>query len=99
MPLNDLGTQIIDYRKKQNITQAQLAIEMGVSQVTIANWECGRFRPKGEALEKVKKLLNLDVPDIDTSDLNLMAKICKYFTAEEIPLLGKVVERLRKKQI
>jgi hypothetical protein len=40
-----------------------------------------------------------DIPDIDTSDLNLMAKICKYFTAEEIPLLGKVVERLRKKQI
>jgi transcriptional regulator with XRE-family HTH domain len=99
MPLDNLGTQIIDYRKKQNITQAQLAIEMGVSQVTIANWEFGRFRPKGEALEKLKKLMDPDIPDIDTSDLNLMAKICKYFTAEEIPLLGKMVERLTKKQI
>jgi transcriptional regulator with XRE-family HTH domain len=71
---------------------------MGVSQGTVANWEFGKFKPKGEAYEKLKFLLDSNVQDIDTSDISLFAKICQYFTAEEIPILGKVVDRFRMKK-
>ncbi|CAN1525823.1 Cro/C1-type helix-turn-helix domain [Spirosomataceae bacterium] len=98
MPLDDFGKKIINYRKKRDITQTQLAIEMGVSQGTVANWEFGKFKPKGEAYEKLKFLLDSNVQDIDTSDISLFKKICQYFTDEEIPILGKVVDRFRMKK-
>lgn len=98
MESEDLATLIIVYRKKRNITQTELASEMGVSQAAVAQWESGKFKPNGEAYQKLKFLLDSNVQDINTSDISLFKKICQYFTDEEIPLLSKVIEKFRKKK-
>ena len=36
-----LGAKIKEYRKKENITQEQLAEKLGVSNKTISKWETG----------------------------------------------------------
>ena len=98
MELDDLSRLIINHRNKRNLTQKQLASKMGVTQVAVAHWESGKSKPSAESYQKLNLLLHLDTPDIAISDLNIFVKICQYFTAEEIPILGKVVDRFRMKK-
>lgn len=44
-------------RKTAGITQAELAAALGVSQTTVALWETGRRRPRGEAALKYARVL------------------------------------------
>ena len=48
MKFNDLGTQIIKYRNAHKMSQSEFAKKMGVSQVSIANWESGKHFPTGK---------------------------------------------------
>lgn len=41
MNLQKNGTFIAEMRKKQNLTQKQLAEQIGVSDKTVSKWECG----------------------------------------------------------
>lgn len=44
-------------RKSKNLTQQQLAEQVGVDQAVISRWESGRFEPNNEQLEKLKAIL------------------------------------------
>lgn len=41
----ELGNKILELRKKQNITQEELAEKIGVTRQTISKWELGETHP------------------------------------------------------
>ena len=48
-----------DLRNKRELTQAQLAEMVNVSENTIQNWESGKTRPKGDNLNQYLKALGI----------------------------------------
>lgn len=48
---------LTDARKQKGFTQAALAVQVGVSQPTVSQWEKGRATPDGAALAKLEALL------------------------------------------
>ena len=61
---NALGVSIKTSRENLGLTQADLAIRVGVSQQTIARWERGNSTPSTAALEKLAAVLGLE--DLET---------------------------------
>ncbi|MGM7720629.1 helix-turn-helix domain-containing protein [Metabacillus sp. Hm71] len=46
------------YRKKENLSQPDVAGLIGVSTYTVQRWEEGSVSPSGENLEKLSKLIS-----------------------------------------
>ena len=49
-----------ELRKKAGIQQKELAIEIGVSQPTVSDWESGKKDPTGERLKKLAEYFEVD---------------------------------------
>jgi len=49
-----------ELRKKKGIQQKELAIEIGVSNATVSDWEHGRKNPSGERLRKLAEFFDVD---------------------------------------
>ncbi|MCP9768996.1 XRE family transcriptional regulator [Lacihabitans sp. LS3-19] len=63
MSKEDFGTQILKFRKAQNLTQSDLAIILGVSQPTVGFWESGYNQPKADKKELLLKLMTPKNPE------------------------------------
>lgn len=48
--------------KKKNITQLQLAVEIGKSTTAISQIVKGQYSPTAETLDKISKVINVPVP-------------------------------------
>ncbi len=95
MKLNNLGTQISAYRNAHKMSQSEFAKKMDVSQVTVGYWEYGRHFPKGKIYDKLLLQLEPKSANIENSGISLFKRICENFSLDEIPILGKVIERFR----
>lgn len=62
-----IGDQIKKLRKEQHMTQKQLAKESGIAEITIRQYEAGKYNPKIDALKKIAVALKCEVSDIDES--------------------------------
>ena len=51
-------------RKKNKITQVQLALLLKVNQSTIAMWETGDSYPRADKLPEIAKIFNCKVDDL-----------------------------------
>lgn len=51
-------------REKEQLTQAELASVLEVSQQTIAKWECGLAAPRTALLPKIADLLHCSIDDL-----------------------------------
>ena len=51
------GAEIKELRKKLEMTQQQLADELGVHQVTVALWETNQKRPSNLAKRQLERLV------------------------------------------
>jgi len=49
-------TEIKELRQKLGLSQERFGQQIGVSFVTVNNWEAGRTKPSPLALEKLKQL-------------------------------------------
>lgn len=49
-----------ELRKKKGISQTELAIEIGVSNPTVSDWEHNRKDPSGERLKKLAQYFEVD---------------------------------------
>ena len=56
-----LGTKIKKLRKKENMTQLELAKKVGVSEKTIRRYETNEFEPATKNLQKIANVLNVDI--------------------------------------
>ncbi|MBP3597780.1 MAG: helix-turn-helix transcriptional regulator [Clostridia bacterium] len=64
----DLGKRIIEMRKKNNLSQEQLAEKLEVSRQTISNWENGKFYPDIDALVRISRYFNISLDDLLSYD-------------------------------
>ena len=64
MDLAKIGKFIHDQRKAKNLTQVQLAQQIGVSEKTISKWECGKGFPDATLMLPLCKALNITANEL-----------------------------------
>lgn len=57
-----------EQRKKANLSQQQVAIEMGVDRTAVSKWEVGEAFPRADKLPKLAKLFGCTVDDLLRKD-------------------------------
>ena len=103
-----------ELRKKKNIQQKELAIEIGVSRPTVSEWESGKKDPSGERLKKlaayfgVDELVILGKGTVDLSEKPETEKIVQYVLEKlkssqpevtpEITIVSSMMEKMSKEQ-
>lgn len=68
------GTTIKELRKKNKITQVQLAEKLGVSDKTVSKWETGKGYPDITLLEPIADALRVSVAELITGNPVRMSK-------------------------
>ena len=56
---------LIKLRKKEGLSQEELANKLDVSRQTISKWEAGQTTPELEKLRNLAKLFNISVDDFN----------------------------------
>ena len=51
-------------RKKQGLTQEELAARLGVTTSAVGNWEAGLRRPRYESLRRLAEVLGVSIDDL-----------------------------------
>jgi len=51
-------------RVKAGLTQVELALQIGVHQSTVADWETGKKYPTGDKLPKISKALGCTIDEL-----------------------------------
>ena len=59
-----IGNFITDMRKTKNITQKQLAEQLGISDRTISKWECGNGMPEVSMMLPLCEILEINVNEL-----------------------------------
>lgn len=81
-----LGYRIRDLRKLQNISQLDLAYDIGMSMNTISGIELGKISPKIETLKKIADKLSIDIGELFAfSEYNYKNK----YTRKQIELISQ----------
>lgn len=57
--------KLMDLRQERKITREQLAAAVGVSYVTIANLETGKYKPKIDLAVSIARFFSVPVESID----------------------------------
>ena len=85
-----ISKNLIKYRKMNNLTQLELAVELNYSDKAISKWERGESLPDIYVLSLIADFYNITVTDL-ISDQNL-GENKKIYQAEKImSLLSSVV--------
>lgn len=59
-----IGKFIADMRKEQNLTQIDLAEQLGISNKTVSKWECGNGMPDYSVMESLCEILQINVNEL-----------------------------------
>lgn len=59
--MNIVYKRLKELREENKLLQKQLAVELGVSQVTIARWESGNREPSIDMLIKIAKFFSVSI--------------------------------------
>lgn len=91
--MNALGAKILNRRKELNITQKQLSKIVGVSHVTVSQWEKEETAPRGANLMKLADALGVTPESLLEGGAVNVRKLLIDPTSSclgEYPILGKV---------
>lgn len=66
----NLGENILNLRRKFNLSQEMLSEKIGVSRQTISNWELGETSPNPDQLKLLSKTFNVSVDELLDNDIN-----------------------------
>lgn len=58
---HNIGNIIKQARKKKGLTQSELGELMGITAVTVGQWETGKRIPKEETIERISEALEIDL--------------------------------------
>lgn len=73
-----LGQNILEFRKKNGLSQEQLGEKVNVTRQTISNWELGETTPNPEQLKLLSKTLGVSIDELVDNDLeNVILKKVK----------------------
>jgi transcriptional regulator with XRE-family HTH domain len=86
-PLRNYGEMLKGFREDNCLTQQQVANELGVTKMTVSNWERGINIPRPEKREALKYLYNMP-PEADVFNSLRM-----YSKEELIQIVMNLLER------
>lgn len=64
MDKNTIGARIAELRKSKNLSQADLAEKLCISNKTISKWECGNGIPDIDMLTKMSKIFDITLDEL-----------------------------------
>lgn len=64
-----LGNKILEYRKRNGLSQEQLADKINVTRRTISNWELGETQPNSEQLKMLSKEFSISIDELLDNDI------------------------------
>lgn len=64
----ELANRLIEFRKKHNLSQEQLADKLHVSRQTISKWERSEASPDTDNIIELAKLYNVPIDDLLNCD-------------------------------
>lgn len=64
MNQKQIGRYIAEKRRIKNLTQAQLAEQLGISDKTVTIWECGRSMPDYALIQSLCETLDISVSEL-----------------------------------
>ncbi len=73
----EIGKRIGEIRKRNNLTQEELAGKYSVTRQTISNWENGKNYPDLDTLVKISDDFNISLDDLLKDDRNMIEGITK----------------------
>ena len=62
--MTELKTKIVEFRRKQNITQGELADRVGVRRETIVRLERGKYNPSLKLAYDISKVFGVLIEDL-----------------------------------
>lgn len=86
------GQYIAKKRKEKNLTQAQLAEKLGVSNKTVSKWENGKCMPDYSVIESLCKELEITVAELMDGENADENSIRTYDDAQIMDLLRRTQE-------
>lgn len=66
----NLGEKIVSLRKKNNLSQEELAEKLGVTRQTISKWELEETTPDINQAKKLSKLFNISLDELTNNDIS-----------------------------
>lgn len=65
----DIGSRILKLRKRDNLSQEQLAEKLGVTRQTISNWELNETSPDINQAKEIAKLFSISLDHLTDNDI------------------------------
>lgn len=91
MNINRIGNFISEKRKEKNLTQAQLAEKLGVSNKTISKWENGKCMPDYGIIENLCKELGITIQELIYGENN-DKEVSSFDETQIIDLIRRINE-------
>ena len=66
----EIGNKILELRKKNNLSQEELAEKIGVARQTISKWELGDTCPDIKQAKELAKTFNVSIDELVNNDIN-----------------------------
>ena len=81
----NLGKKIAELRKKNNLSQEELAEKVGVARQTISKWEIGDTTPDINQVKIISKIFNISIDELEkiVQDIDPSAEFNKTMIAEQ----------------
>ena len=92
-----IGGYIARKRKEQNLTQEQLAQQLGVSNKTISKWENGKCMPDYSIIEPLCEALHVTLPELMDGEDAAEDSVRVYDDEQILDLLRRTQELERQK--
>ena len=97
MNQTSIGGYIARKRKEQNLTQEQLAEQLGVSNKTISKWENGKCMPDYSIIQKLCDALHVTLPELMDGEDAAENSVHVYDNEQILDLLRRTQELERQK--
>ena len=68
----DLGKKILELRKKENLSQEQLAEKMNVTRQTISKWELNETKPDIKQAKELSRLFKISLDELTENDMTTL---------------------------
>ena len=94
-----IGGYIARKRKEQNLTQEQLAQQLGVSNKTISKWEDGKCMPDYSIIQKLCEALHVTLPELMDGEDASEDSVRVYDDEQILNLLRRTQELERQKGV
>ena len=65
----EIGKKIMNLRKKNGLSQEELAEKVGVARQTISKWELGETSPDLKQAKELSKILNVSLDELTDNDI------------------------------